>query len=209
MGRKDAASGKVRAIALTRDHNAREPEEQERLAKEHPGEPDIVRCRPNNPDACYVKGFLQPTRALGDLSMKRAEFNDTGIDGMRGQPTKHNGRFFRGKTYTPPYISATPTITEVKLAGSRSEEDGKEHDEFLILATDGLWDELSSDEAVQFVANDQGPPDSCAGRLVTHALAVAAQSQRMTLSSLQQVPPGPRGRRRLHDDITAVVLWFQ
>lgn len=56
-------SNSYRAFNLSRDHNAKHIEEQERLSKEHPGEQDVVLCR--NPDSCYVKGRLQPTRSFG------------------------------------------------------------------------------------------------------------------------------------------------
>lgn len=63
------------ALPLSLDHNAREPREKKRLEAEHPGEPDIVVCRPENPSACYVKARLQPTRAIGDAYLKHSEFN--------------------------------------------------------------------------------------------------------------------------------------
>lgn len=72
------------ATRLTNDHNAREPVEQQKLFREHPNEPDVVRCHPNNPHACYVKGRLQLTRALGDAYLKYKEFN--------GSPGLHKSR---------------------------------------------------------------------------------------------------------------------
>jgi len=73
------------ATRLTNDHNAREPVEQEKLFREHPNEADVVRCHPNNPQACYVKGRLQLTRALGDAYLKYKEFN--------GTPGLHKSRY--------------------------------------------------------------------------------------------------------------------
>lgn len=43
---------------------------------------------------------------------------------------------------TPPYLEVTPEITYHKL---------RPQDRFLILATDGLWDELHNEEAVRLV----------------------------------------------------------
>jgi pyruvate dehydrogenase phosphatase len=86
------------AVSLTRDHNAREPWERARLAAEHPGEADIVVCKQNNPTACYVKGRLQPTRALGDGYLKDSEFNVVEAAGRAW------GRRIP-PPYTPPYVS--------------------------------------------------------------------------------------------------------
>lgn len=44
--------------------------------------------------------------------------------------------------FTPPYLDVTPEITYHKL---------RPQDRFLILGTDGLWDELDSEEAVRLV----------------------------------------------------------
>ena len=59
MGLKKT-DGKYQALALSEDHNAKLPKEMALLSKAHPGEKDIVKCK--HPNACYVKGRLQPTR---------------------------------------------------------------------------------------------------------------------------------------------------
>jgi pyruvate dehydrogenase phosphatase len=55
---------------------------------------------------------------------------------------------------TPPYVIATPVVTHRKLSlpnpGS-SESKPSSSLKFLVLATDGLWDELSSEEVVALV----------------------------------------------------------
>lgn len=79
---------------------------------------------------------------------------------------------------------------------------------FLILGTDGLWDDLSEDEAVQIVfrgMQDKRNPDEIAKLLVQKALSNAAKESGMTLDELLQLPVG-RARRSRHDDTTAVVL---
>lgn len=51
---------------------------------------------------------------------------------------------WKARSYlTPPYLTAKPEITRHKLTSG---------DKFLIIATDGLWDEISSLEAVRLVA---------------------------------------------------------
>lgn len=82
---KQAASG-FEAVRITTDHNCRYPSEQEKLRRAHPGEDDIVLCHPNDPTACYVKGKLQLTRAIGDLYLKHHEFNaPSGVDRSAGR----------------------------------------------------------------------------------------------------------------------------
>jgi pyruvate dehydrogenase phosphatase len=79
------ASG-YEAMRITTDHNCRYPSEQEKLRRAHPGENDIVLCHQDNPTACYVKGKLQLTRAIGDLYLKHHEFNaPSGLDRSAGR----------------------------------------------------------------------------------------------------------------------------
>jgi len=74
------------------------------------------------------------------------------------------GAFFRsiGRTIrpapvglkTPPYVIATPVITHQKISlpnPESSEPKPSSSLKFLVLATDGLWDELSSEEVVALV----------------------------------------------------------
>lgn len=79
---------------------------------------------------------------------------------------------------------------------------------FVILGTDGLWDDLSEDEAVRIVfrgLEQKRSPDEIAKVLVDKALTNAARESGMTLDELLQLPVG-RARRSRHDDTTAVVL---
>ena len=69
-----SSSSSLKAVMLTRDHNAREPAEQLALRKLHPQEDNIVVCKSST--ACYVKGRLQLTRALGDAYLKYSAFNN-------------------------------------------------------------------------------------------------------------------------------------
>jgi len=43
---------------------------------------------------------------------------------------------------------------------------------------------------------------------VEHALGMAANLQRIPIAKMRQIPPGGRGRRMVHDDITAIVVWL-
>ena len=67
-------AGKTTFRKINHRLNANSRKEQLRMRAQFPDE-DIIICR-NGTNACYVKNRLQPTRALGDLRMKHAEFNN-------------------------------------------------------------------------------------------------------------------------------------
>jgi pyruvate dehydrogenase phosphatase len=129
MGRR-GPSGKWVATALTEDQTGGTPSEIERLQKEHPGEPYVVRNG-------RILGQLEPSRSFGDAFYKwKKETQD-----------KIKSRFF-GRTphpmlKTPPYVTAEPVITRTKI-------DPKKGD-FVVLATDGLWEMLTNEEVVGLV----------------------------------------------------------
>lgn len=168
-------------------HSSNLKSEQERLASEHPGEDDIVRCK--SPTACYVKGRLMPTRAFGDFHLKYEEFNNP-----EGYSSLHGFNKSRIEKFTGPYVSHRP---DVQVRNIRS------GDKFLILASDGLWDEMTEQEAAEFVA-DASNAQEAAEILLDKALNHAAELSQMTRLSLNMLPLGRR--RSYHDDITIVVV---
>lgn len=100
------------------------------MRKEHPGEDQVVRNG-------RVLGGLEPTRAFGDAVYKWSR--DTAF--------KLREKFF-GRTpspllRTPPYVTAEPVITTTKVQPEKGD--------FLVLATDGLWEMLTNDEVVGLV----------------------------------------------------------
>lgn len=177
---------------INRDHNCRVRLEQDNLQKNHPNEPNLIVCK--NEHACYVKGRLQLTRSLGDAYLKYAEFNGNPVLGKSG------GRYIPDP-YTPPYVSHQPDIHHINL---------EKEDRFLILGTDGLWDYLPAQEAVDIVfygMKNNIAETEVAKKLVERALEIAASESGMSLQDLRQLPPG-RSRRSRHDDTTAVVMYF-
>jgi serine/threonine protein phosphatase PrpC len=83
-------------------------------------------------------------------------------------------------------------------------------DKFLVLATDGLWDELnrkkSADIAQQIEAkHGEVTGEKLVGSLMNAGLDLAAQKSGITRSYMSQIPPS-RQRRSLVDDITIVVV---
>jgi pyruvate dehydrogenase phosphatase len=183
---------KIYATRLTRDHNCRELVEDLKLRHEHPGEADVVYCKTSG--ACYVKRRLQLTRAFGDLYFKHREFN--------GSP---NSKRSKGRhipdPYTPPYLSATPDIHHVRISPGQ--------DKFIILASDGVWDFLSDQEAAEFVysamVTQNMPLEDVSRKLVERTLLVAAREAGISVDEMKALPPGDR-RRGLHDDTTAVII---
>ncbi|KAK8671657.1 hypothetical protein V6N13_038245 [Hibiscus sabdariffa] len=77
-------------------------------------------------------------------------------------------------------------------------------DQFLIFASDGLWEHLSNQEAVDIV--NTCPRNGIARKLVKAALREAAKKREMRYSDLKKIDRGVR--RHFHDDITVVVLFI-
>ncbi|KAJ5042921.1 uncharacterized protein L3040_004312 [Drepanopeziza brunnea f. sp. 'multigermtubi'] len=131
LGREDS-DGKWRAIPLSVDQTANNPEEVARISKEHPGEEGIVKDG-------RVLGLVV-SRAFGDSRWKWAVELQKDLKrrlyGPRPLTPKYDIR-------TPPYITAEPIVTTTKIDPNKPS--------FLILATDGLWDTLTNQQAVDLV----------------------------------------------------------
>ena len=164
----ETASQRVEAMPLSRDHNMREAAEQDRLSKLFPKEAaarELFQCVRRQGGPCYLKGRLQPTRAFGDLFLKDAAFNGPDPSAKRHRNGDGSrGPHIPGPHYHPPYVTAEPEISAVVLPPRRRVknledledlEDLEENRSFLILATDGLWDHISNEEAVRLVASDE------------------------------------------------------
>ncbi|ETW01546.1 hypothetical protein H310_06201 [Aphanomyces invadans] len=180
------------AIPMSNDHNAKLPVEMARLSQAHPNEPNIVVCK--HPESCYVKGGLQPTRALGDFAFKDASLNGP------ADPTLRAGGRHIADPYTPPYVLALPETLSHVVTGA---------DKFLILGSDGVWDFLTNQEAVDIVQAcvARGEADEASRAIVEAVLTKAALVEKLTLGQLLDLAPG-RKRRSVHDDTTVVVLVF-
>eukprot|EP00727_Mastigamoeba_balamuthi_P000091 m51a1_g10079 hypothetical protein (744) ;mRNA; r:47178-51075 len=140
------------AVVMSSEHRASSPEEQRRLSREHPGEPNVI-------SAGRVKGRMQPTRTLGDGPYKNAMFNRVLAQQSRFQ-----------EPYSPPYLTAEPEV-RARVLDAR--------DAFVVAASDGLWELLASDEAAAVVGawvdgGCRGPEDP-ACLLVRRALEHVAR----------------------------------
>ncbi|KAF5750663.1 protein phosphatase 2C 68 [Tripterygium wilfordii] len=175
-------SNKIVAEQLTRDHNASMEEVRQELRSLHPDDSHIVVMKNG---VWRIKGIIQVSRSIGDAYLKRPEFS---LD-----PS-----FPR---FNLPEPIRRPVLTSVPSMYSR---DLRPNDKFLIFASDGLWEQLTIQEAAEIVHNN--PRSGIARRLVRTALNEAARKREMTYDELKKVDKGVR--RFFHDDITVVVIFI-
>ncbi|KZT71454.1 protein serine/threonine phosphatase 2C [Daedalea quercina L-15889] len=145
----DDGKGSWRVEVLSEDQTGRNPSELKRMQSEHPAdEANTVISRGR------VLGGLEPTRAFGDA---RYKWPRDVQEVLHKAFLAGNGQSFRPASAalkTPPYVTARPEISHRKLAlppYANVSAQPKSTLRFLVLATDGLWDELSSEEVVGLV----------------------------------------------------------
>ncbi|KAE9594892.1 hypothetical protein Lal_00013214 [Lupinus albus] len=182
LGTKVGNTGGVAAIQLSTEHNANLEAIRQELKDLHPDDPQIVVLKHG---VWRVKGIIQVSRSIGDVYMKHAQFNREPI----------NAKFRLPEPMDMPFLSANPTIISHHL---------QPNDSFLIFASDGLWEHLSNETAVDIVHSN--PRAGSANRLVKAALHEAARKREMRYSDLHKIDK--KVRRHFHDDITVIVLFL-
>ncbi|KAL0454061.1 UNVERIFIED_CONTAM: putative protein phosphatase 2C 64 [Sesamum latifolium] len=176
------ATGEVLAIQLSAEHNASFESVRQELQSLHPDDSQIVVLKHN---VWRVKGLIQISRSIGDVYLKKAEYNR--------EPLYQ--KFRLREPFKRPILSSEPSITVHQLLP---------HDQFIIFASDGLWEHLTNQEAVDLIQNH--PRSGSARRLVKAALQEAAKKREMRYSDLKKIDRGVR--RHFHDDITVVVVFL-
>lgn len=175
-------SGKIVAEQLTMDHNACMEEVRQELRSLHPDDSHIVVMKQG---VWRIKGLIQVSRSIGDAYLKRPEFSlDPSFP-----------RFHLPEPIRRPVLTAEPSICTRAL---------QPNDKFLIFASDGLWEHLTNQEAVDIVYNC--PRAGVARRLLKTALNAAAKKRQMGYDELKKIDKGDR--RFYHDDITVVVIFI-
>eukprot|EP00117_Sycon_ciliatum_P031052 scpid53933/ scgid24362/ [Pyruvate dehydrogenase [acetyl-transferring]]-phosphatase 2, mitochondrial; Pyruvate dehydrogenase phosphatase catalytic subunit 2 len=196
LGTKNASGPGYVATPLTTDHTVDNTLEVARLRDGHPGERGVIAYG-------RLLGSLQPLRAFGDFVYKWP------YDVVRRMFGTSPPNYL-----TPPYLTCEPEIRKHKLT---------DDDSFMILATDGLWDDLSPSEVVDIVGRHYNvlrqqakrPVDmeeNAATDLIIRALQSTCREpdtlkQQEYAAALLKLPA--QVRRRYYDDITVVVVFFE
>jgi pyruvate dehydrogenase phosphatase len=174
LGRR-AQSGKWTATPLSEDQTGSNPNEEDRMRAEHPGEANVIRNG-------RVLGSLEPTRAFGDAVYKWS----------REVAAKLRNEFF-GRSpssllKTPPYVTAEPVVTTTKIEPEKGD--------FLVLATDGLWEMLTNEEVVGLVGQWlESQPGASSGSQFELAWSKIFGSSNRPLPVEQSKNGGPDGQK--------------
>ncbi|XP_051120183.1 probable protein phosphatase 2C 38 [Andrographis paniculata] len=182
LGKKEGVTKPIKAIQLSTEHNASLQSIRDELHSLHPEDPQIVVLKHN---VWRVKGIIQVSRSIGDAYLKKPEFNKAPL----------LPRFRFPGHFQEPILSAEPSVHVHKIHPD---------DQFLIFASDGLWEHLSNQEAVELVHSS--PHSGIAKNLIQAALHAAAKKREMRYSDLRKIDRGVR--RHFHDDITVIVLFL-
>ncbi|KAI4367384.1 hypothetical protein MLD38_023127 [Melastoma candidum] len=182
LGRVGKASGKVTAVQLSTEHNANIESVRRELCSEHPDDSKIVVLKNN---VWRVKGIIQVSKAIGDVYLKKPEFNK--------EPLYE--KFLLREPFEKSILSSDPSILVHQLEPC---------DRFVIFASDGLWEHLGNQEAVDIVSSHSR--NGIAKQLVKAALQEAARKREMRYADLKKITRGVR--RHFHDDVTVVVVFL-
>ncbi|GJM97146.1 hypothetical protein PR202_ga14051 [Eleusine coracana subsp. coracana] len=186
LGRKVGRTGQIAAEQLSSEHNANQEAVRNELMAQHPDDPQIVSLKHG---VWRVKGIiqrvLQVSRSIGDVYLKYAQYNTERI----------KPKFRTSEPFSRPILSANPSVVSRDL---------QPNDSFVIFASDGLWEHLSNQEAVEIVNSHQR--SGSARRLIKAAMQEAARKREMRYSDLTKIDK--KVRRHFHDDITVIVLFI-
>ncbi|XP_042377685.1 probable protein phosphatase 2C 78 [Zingiber officinale] len=182
LGKRGADGRSVVAERLSRDHNVAEEDVRKELAQLHPDDSRLLLC---NRGVWRIKGIIQVSRSIGDAYLKKPDFSKDPLFQQFASPIP----------LKRPVMSSEPSIKMRQL---------DQQDLFLIFASDGLWEQLTDQAAVDIVLKN--PRSGIAKRLVKAALTEAAKKKEMKYDDLKNLEKGTR--RRFHDDITVIVIYL-
>ncbi|KAL2901319.1 putative protein phosphatase 2C 25 [Bienertia sinuspersici] len=183
IGSLDSRSKKIVAHQLNVEHKTSKAEIREEIMSKHPDGSDIL---VNVHGSWRIKGLLQVSRTIGDAYLK--------VPGYIIPPNHFRFRL-SGKPIESAALSSEPSIVT---------RDVEPNDRFLIFASDGLWEHLSNQQAVEIV--HKNPRRRIAKRLVYEALRKTVTKYEISNTKLRRTNKGQR--RLYHDDITVVVIYL-
>ncbi|KAE8381571.1 phosphatase 2C-like domain-containing protein [Aspergillus bertholletiae] len=125
-------NGQWKAIPLSVDQTGSNEDEVARINQEHPGEENIAKDG-------RILGMMV-SRAFGDSRWKWSLDLQKDLKERFGGPSPLTPKY---DVRTPPYLTAEPVVTTTMIDPTKPS--------FLILATDGMWDTLSNQQAVDLV----------------------------------------------------------
>ncbi|KAG2244087.1 hypothetical protein Bca4012_015601 [Brassica carinata] len=178
----DDSNKGVAAERLSTDHNVAVEEVRKEVKALNPDDSQIVMYIRG---VWRIKGIIQVSRSIGDVYLKKPEFYRDPVFQQHGNPVP----------LRRPAMTAEPSIIVRKL---------KPQDLFLIFASDGLWEHLTDEAAVEIVLKH--PRAGIARRLVRAALEEAAKKREMRYGDMKKIARGVR--RHFHDDISVVVVYL-
>ncbi|KAE9357020.1 hypothetical protein PF008_g3361 [Phytophthora fragariae] len=190
LGKISKETQGLQAVEVSVDHSCNNPHEA-KLVVERSHDRNAIRM--SKDDQATGAGIVGVKRVAGSLAMTRA-FGDFYL-----KCPELSSAPFKSKV---PYITSEPSITTVYMDGS---------EKYVILASDGLWDVMTPQEAVHIVDkfdSEQALFFSTASAALIHAaLEKIAHRDGLMMHELMAMPQGP-GRRRFHDDITCTVVYI-
>lgn len=109
-------------------------------------------------------------------------------------------RGFRNKIYTfnGPYISSIPEIKIFDLKEIKKEKGG------ILLASDGLWDELSSEKVLEIVRNQNFNKTKIPGLVLEEAIEKISYRSGNPIKSIKNKTINGANYRNIHDDISII-----
>lgn len=132
---KKSANGKYETMALTVDQTGANADEAARIKARFPDEPDVV-------TGGRIWG-MQPSRTFGDGCWKWDKDLRQKLRSEYNAPRLPSGVRYADYQIGP-YLTALPEVSTIKI-----HRDGPPS--FMILATDGLWDSMTNEQAVSLV----------------------------------------------------------
>jgi len=184
----------LEAIPLTTDHNCYNPIEVDAVRSRCPNDRNAIRASRNDMMVIRQRGGTAIKRVAGSLAVTRA-IGDVYLKDPRYAPEE-----FRNHV---PYITAEAETSARALS---------EDDCFVVLASDGIWEISTNEDVVGWAADflarklSDAPPleVTISQEIAAQALANVASQQDLSVSTLAKLKHPDR--RKLHDDITCMVV---